>query len=285
MDNEVFRELPFSVQVCGRFPPGWVETQYDPTPRPTNDELESLIAQEWDKQVVLAKGTGRLLFNGELFRYAHHDIRPHLNKGETFVLTIGPTCYRDFVGTNLFNHDRLAEFGWDLFANPVGTTATLISSDNRICYGRRSAKVVYHANYVHTLGGSFEKTDQAADGSIDPFSSVCRELAEEVNVSRDELGDICCVGLIRDKEIHQPEMLFEASLAMTAAELRDRWMTAEHRDEHDELVTLADEPDAIVPFIRSCGPIAPVTVGALFLHGYLRWGDAWVTRARGELHR
>ncbi|OWY72634.1 hypothetical protein B7486_06875 [cyanobacterium TDX16] len=76
--------------------------------------------------------------------------------------------------------------------------------------------------------------------------------------------------MIRDKEIHQPELLFEARIELTVEELRTRWQTAEAKDEHDEIVWLPNEAGAIAPFIQSCGPIAPVAVGALFIHERLQ---------------
>ncbi len=278
MDPTGASGLPFIIQACGRFAPPCVRIEFDATGRPTTPELEAAIAAEWDRQVALAHGTDRVLFNGELLRYLRHALVPG-SGGETFALTVGPTCYRDFIGTNLFNKHRLAEFGWESFANPVGTTATLLTSDGRICYGRRSSRVSYHAAHVHTFGGALEPADVGDDGGIDAFASVARELEEELALRRDELLDLVCVGMIRDREIHQPEMLFEARLDMTAEELRRRWERAEAKDEHDEIVTLVDEPDAIVPFIKSCGPIAPVAVGALFVHGRLHWSEAWLRNA------
>ncbi len=308
-DNEA---LPFTTDVFGRFPPSAVRVTYDPTPRPTTDKLEALIAEEWDRQTAIAEEIGRLLFNGETFRYVRHEVERPSRAGdppvtpparrrchkqaavpqqrrchsgeEIFHVTVGPTSYRDFVGTNLYNHHRLGEFDWSFFANPVGTTATLITSDNLICYGRRSGHLAYHAGHIHTFGGSLEGQDMAADGSIDPFASLCRELREELAIRRDELADLYLVGLIRDKEICQPEMLYEARLDLTADELRQRWRTAEHRDEHDAIVTIPYRPEAIVPFIHASARIAPVAIAALFLLGRRAWGDNWFDRVAADLH-
>ena len=271
-------ELPFHILAAGRFAREQVRIDYSPAARPTVDDLERLIAAEWDKRLALAQAQGRVLFNGDLFRYLDHQMTD-----TTFTITVGPTCYRDFVGTNLYNHHRLAEFGWHTFANPVGTTATVLTADGRIVYGRRSSSVAYHANHVHTFGGTLEVADRAADGTIDAFDSVIRELFEELGLRRDELRDLVCVGLIRDTEIVQPEMLFETRIDLTEADLVARWQTAEARDEHDGLVGLDDTRDAIVPFIQSCGPIAPVAIGALLLHGRHRWGDDWYAQAKRQL--
>lgn len=275
--------LPFVIEVCGRFEPRDLRASYDPSPRPSTPELENVIAEEWERQTILARDAGRLLFNGGLLRHVRHEVCFDTRTGhDVFHLTVGPTCYRDFVGTNLFNR-RIEEFGRERFSNPIGTTATLVSRDGLICYGRRSHRVAYHGGFVHTFGGALEEQDQDATGDVDPFASLCRELSEELALGREDLEDLHCVGLIRDQEIHQPELLFEARLRLTADDLLHRWETAEARDEHDGLVTLPNLPDAVLPFIRTCGPIAPVAIGGLFLHGRLTWGPGWFEQARAQL--
>jgi len=284
MTGDYSEHLPFVVDVFGVFAPGRVRVAYDGRPRPTTPALEALIADAWERQRAVAAREGKLLFNGALLRYVDHATRRAADGGgATFWLTVGPTCYRDFVGTNLYNHHRLAELGWERFANPVGTTATLTTADGRICYGRRSQRVSYHAGHVHTFGGALEVSDRQSDGTIDPFASVCRELAEELAVEAAELTDLRCVGLIRDKEIHQPEMLFEARVGLSYGELAARWRAAETADEHEGLVQLADRPEAVVPFLVGCGPIAPVAVGALYLQGLAAWGEAWWREAADAL--
>jgi hypothetical protein len=46
---------------------------------------------------------------------------------------------------------------------------------------------------------------------------------------------------------------------------------------------LDDDPDALIPFISGCGPIAPVAVGALMLHGQSLWGPQWYESAVRQL--
>jgi len=267
-------EPPFTVLAFGEFPPGQLAAVYEPRPRPTTPELEAAIVETWRQQTAAAERDGRLLFNGELIRYLGHETTAA--SPPALRLRLGPTCYRDFVGTNLYGREWLERVGWECFANPVGTTATLVTADGLVCYGRRSGRVAFHGGHVHTFGGALEGCDLAPDGcSIDPLASLRRELDEELGLASEDLVEPVCVGLIRDHQIFQPELLFEAGLTLTAAELAARWSGAESRNEHDALVTLPDRPEAVLPFLRGCGPIAPVAVGALLLHGRRRWGEAW----------
>lgn len=265
----------FDLLAFGRFPAGMLHVTYDDTPRATTPAIEQAIAIEWERRTAEAQHSGRLLFNGHMFRYLRHDCSDLLH------LTVGPTCYRDFVGTNLFNHHRVGEFGWERFSNPVGTTATLVTADGRIVYGRRSDRVAYHPLHVHTFGGALEAADRQTDGRIDAFDSVLRELHEELGLRVDEVLDLAAVAIVRDTEIMQPELLFEARVPLTLEQLIARWQTAESRDEHSELVWMAHAPQAVLEFIRTCGPIAPVAIAGLLLWGRARWGQAWYEQARG----
>lgn len=260
----------FDVMAYGRWGAERLCVDLDPSERATTPELEKAIEEEWERRVAEARRVGGLLFNGGMYRYVRHAVR-----GAEFHLTVGPTCYRDFVGTNLYNHHRVSEIGWERFSNPVGTTATLTTSDGRIVYGRRSDKVAYHASHVHTFGGAIEACDRDGSGRVDVFGGVQRELHEELGLRPEEYEPLACVGLVRDREILQPEMLFESRVRMTFDELVERWRGAEAKNEHVELVWLANEAEAVEPFLRSCGLIAPVAIAAVLLHGRSRWGEAW----------
>jgi hypothetical protein len=298
-------KLPFVILAAGQFAPDQLSVTFQPTPRPTTPDLEKSIAEIWEEQTARAKTEARLLFNGEMLRYLRHAIsplpvgegqgegRPPLPGGEgqgegrlflpsgegwdegnpqseirnpQFHLSVGPTNYRDFVGTNLYNRHRVDEIGWDRFSNPIGTTGTILTADHQICYGLRSPKVAWHANHIHTFGGALELADMAPDGTVDTFASLRRELHEELALTSDDIERIICTGLIRDREIHQPELLFDVRVRLTADQVRARWQQAESRDEHVQIVSLPDAPEAINSFVRDCGLIAPVAVVALHLH-------------------
>lgn len=280
LDN-VFSKLPFVIDVCGRFVPDHLIIDYDSALRPTTQALDALIAEQWERQLALARTDGRVLFNGDLLRYVAHDLHTD-SQTVYFRLTVGATCYRDFVGTNLFNRQHLNTFGWRCFANPVGTTATLITTDGYICYGRRSKAVAYHGGYVHTFGGTLEKNDRNSQGTVDPFASVLRELREELAVETADLMDFICVGLLRDKEIYQPELLFEGRLKLTFAEVLERWRQAEAQSEHEDIVKIPDYPDRALAALQEIAPVAPVALGAVFLHGRQTWGEDWLLQACEE---
>jgi len=267
----------FTVDAFGRFEPGHVITHWSDRPRPSTPVLDELIAETWERMLAHARRTGMRLYNGGLVRWIDHRV-----EGGTLHLEVGPTCYRDFVGTNLYNPQRLRDYGRACFANAIGSTATVLSSDGWILYGRRSDRVAYHAGYLHTFGGALEMIDVAPDRSIDVFAATRRELSEELGLASDEIEAMCCVGLIHDHEIWQPELLFDVRVRLSRDEVASR-LGRDRDQEHVAIEYVRDEPDRLVPFILASAPIAPVAVAALCLHGRHRWGEEWWAAARRGL--
>ncbi len=262
-------DVSFTVDAFGVFGPGRVRVVWRDEPRPANAPLDALVDRTWAEALREAKRSGAMLFNGQLARYLRHRVQE-----EALYIEVGPTDYAQFMSTNYLNHARGDEFGWDLFSNPIGTTATLITTDGWLLYGRRSARVACHAGYVHTFGGGLEAGERNAAGEFDTFGSVRRELAEELGLQPKDITSITCLGLIRDATIRQPELIFDACLTLTRAEVEAR-LSHDHEREHDAVAACRDEPDAIVPFITTADLIAPVAVGALCQHGRRCFGEDW----------
>lgn len=261
------------VLAFGRFDPGHLHITWTDRPRPTAPEIEAAIDRTWPEQLDRAKREGRRLFNGTMARYIQH--RQEAN--DLHLLT-GPTCYRDFVGTNLFNPNLIEHADWSCFSNPVGTTATILTADGSLLYGRRNHTVAFHAGYVHTFGGALEPADGGHPGHLDGFGSILRELREELALEAGEIDRITCVGLIRDRQIWQPEMLFEVTTSRARAEIVSRLHEACDQ-EHSAIEHCLDNPAALVAFMNQVSPIAPVALGSMLLHGWDRWGGDWVVQA------
>jgi hypothetical protein len=260
----------FEVDAFGEFRRSSVVVSLGEAPRPSTAELDELIEQAWRRATVECRERGAILFNGRLVRWIGH-------RAEAGVLHVdaGMTDYRECVGTNFHNAHRIGEFGRAAFSNPIGTTATVVTSDGWLVYGRRSHRVAWHAGHLHTFGGALEGADIRPDGVVDIFDAITRELGEEIRVGPDEIDDLVCLGLLHDFEIWQPELILDAHVRLTHEELLARFDRDEAEQEHASIECVRDEPDALLPFIRSSAPIAPVCVGAICLHGRRRFGEEW----------
>lgn len=264
----------FVVEAIGPVDAARLTSTWTKQPRPTTSTIEERIARTWDTQTALADAEGRRLYNGELIRMICAEVR-----GGGLHLTLGPTCYRDFVGTNLYAARITHELGGDHLADALGISATMVTRDGFLAFGRRNREVAFHGGYLHTFGGLVERSDLRRDGVCDIEGAIRRELDEELHLGEADLRSIVITGLVRDSAILQPELLFDVETLLTREQLLGRFKTVVEGQEHDRIEFVADEPDSIVPFIQRSAPIAPIAVASMLLHGKIAWGESWYEQA------
>ncbi len=271
-------ELPFIVDVQGLFRRHQLQIIYREEPAPVVPAIEEMVARAWQDQLDTARRGGFRLYNGRIVRLLRHRV-----EDGRLLMESGPSDFAHFIGTNYLNYHRAQEFGWDAFSNPIGVSGIVITCDGWILYGRRNDRVACHPGYVQAFGGSLEVGELRPDGTFDAFDCVLRELHEEAGVQDSDVTEIVCVGLARDREIRQPELIFDVHVRQSREEMANRLRHDDPEQEHTEIVMCRDAQDAIVPFIRTVGLMSPVSVGALFLHGRQRFGADWYEQAARDL--
>jgi 8-oxo-dGTP pyrophosphatase MutT (NUDIX family) len=261
---------PFVVDVMGRFDEAHVIPSWTGDPQPTTPVVESMIERAWSAATSLAQVENFLLFDGALVRLCEASIQ-----GDALHVALGPTSYRAFVGTNMnpaiVNNEDHHRFQ----ANPLGISASVITRDGFIVYGRRGPRVAYQAGFVHPFGGMVELSDRRTDGTIDLFGAMLRELDEELGVTHGEVSEIVAIALVRDRKLLQPELIFDVSVRHTRRELEQRFDPARSDGEHSEIEFLYDDPDAAIPSLSRLGRASPVAQAAYLLHGRVVWGSEW----------
>lgn len=266
-DPEAGPHPVFFVDAGGPFGPGQVRIVWHETIRPRHPAVESLLSV-WPDQVEEVRRRGGVLFNGPMVRCTSH----HLEQG-SLIIEAEPTDFATFLCTNYLNHSRGQEIGWEHFGNPLGISANVFTTDGWIVYGRRAARVACHPGTVHAFGGGLEPKDRNGKGELDPFVSMDRELREELRLSEEVPIELTCLGLIRDAQIRQPELVFDARLPLTRHEVAER--IGPDDEEHESTVALRDEPSAIDQFLRDTRQSVPILVGALWLHAVRVFADAF----------
>lgn len=260
---------PFLVQAFGRYAASQVTQAWHDHPRRSPPEVEALIGRTWERKCAEAKEKGILLYNGELARLLRCQASP-----VSLHLDLGPGCYRDFVGTNLHNAAAVVAYGDDCLGNPCGVSSNVITADGFLLLGRRNDRVAYHPGFLHPFGGALEADDRAAQ-RFDLFSAARRELCEELLLTPDEIRAMTCIGLVRDREMLQPEFLFDAVLTVSLADVLARFDPLAHHQEHTRLESCFDLPEEVIPFLSRSQPVAPIGEGGLLLHGRHEWGMDW----------
>ncbi len=139
-------------------------------------------------------------------------------------------------------------------ANPVGLSAALITGDEQLVLGRRSARVAYYPSRVHPFAGALEPKDGA-----DVFAGILRELEEELGLS--DIDSIHCIGLAEDDSLRQPELVFHVRTPSTKSQLMKTMDTTEHR----ELWTIPATKTAAQKAIAEPADLTPIALATITL--------------------
>ncbi len=264
----------FFLDACGRFDVEHTTVTWSDEPRPSNPQIDRLIEKTWAEQTAQPR---RNLFNGSLCRLLDCDARD----GKLSLL-LAPVSFKEFLGTNLTHPHIRYVHGLDVLADAVGVSAAITTGDGFLLLGRRSESVAFHAGMIHPIGGMVEPADVLTSTPC-PFDSMIKELAEETSLSAGSVREIVCVGLVRDKRIVQPELIFDITVDTDRETVQNALADAIDGDEHSELVPVCNHPDAIVSFLaQRSEELTPVATASLLLHGLRNWGSGWFAAARGS---
>jgi hypothetical protein len=268
----------FFLDVIGRFEPKRIVTRWSDARRRTSGEVERTIERAWQRASRRAQADGRMFFNGPLCRLIQCDANDR-----SLTLTIGEVSFKEFVGTNLTHPHLRYVHGPEVLADPLGVSAAVVSRDGFLLLGRRSDRVFAHTGLLHPVGGMVAPGGRA--GAVPhPFRSLVDELTEELGLARDAVVQGLCLGVVRDKAILQPELIFDVHLAADVDAIRRAAATAPDGDEHEEFVPVRDNDGAIVGFLEShYQQLTPVALAALLLHGQRKWGAGWFATVLGYL--
>ncbi len=190
---------------------------------------------------------GITLFDGPMCRLeAFHVAADGLH------LQLSPTSYKAFIGTNGSHAGWADAHGAGILANPVGTSAAVVSSDGHLIFGRRAQRVALYPGCAHPFGGTLEPR---AGGAPDLLDEMRRELEEEIGLDRSVLHDLRAIGLAEDRSLRQPELIYRAQATLDRAAIISRL----ERTEHDACWTVPADARSIAAALASADPMTPVT--------------------------
>lgn len=268
----------FFLDLVGQFHRDSVTVDWHDRPRPIGRAVQELIDATWDKQTRKAHQTDRKLFNGRLCR-----LIDCASPGQGLRLQLGPVDFKTFLGTNLTHAHLRYEHGPDILGDALGVSAALQTDDDFLLLGRRSEHVYYHPGRIHPIGGVVEPPEAQGQAPC-PFGTMSEELHQELGLKAGAIEEILCLGLVRDKHIVQPELIFDVKVRADVSELRAGAVGAKDSMEHDELLHVRDHPSSVISFIEAnAAEMTAVAQAALLLHGLRHWGTGWFASARGYL--
>jgi len=250
----------FDLRAAGDWLPQQVTVAWTQNTRKIVPEVERAIDDAWS---AAATRLGDKLFDGPMCRLEKWSATRN-----QLSLTLSRTSYRPFLGTNLYNAHLADAYGREALANPVGLSTALQTRDDYLLLGRRNNAVAYYPNRVHPFAGALEPADP-----LDVFAEIRRELREELRLTSADVKDIRCVGLVEDRSLRQPELIFIAATTRTKAELEEQL----DRTEHLAVCAVKAERSAIERVV-SDPLLTPVAAASLLLWAAhaVEWGWAQV---------
>jgi hypothetical protein len=267
----------FFLDFVGQFKAQDVQVEWRDQPHELEAPIQEVVESTWRTELDKTRHTRRKLYNGPLCRL----LDCATDKGLKLIL--GPCDFKDFLGTNLTHAHLRYSHGPNTLADALGVSASVLSRDGFLTLGRRSEEVFYHAGRVHPIGGVVEPIGDLPSAPS-PFHTMRAELQEELCIGPEQITDLTCLGLVRDKHIVQPELIFDAVVDEDVSEIRNGFAQAPDGGEHVELVHVRHHPSSVITYIESSAEqLTPVALASLLLHGLRHWGTGWFASARGYL--
>jgi 8-oxo-dGTP pyrophosphatase MutT (NUDIX family) len=260
--------LAFDMLVMGSFPESAVHASWSDRPLTKSAKVAHLISASWASATLEAAALGRDLFAGAMTRLLGWRVN-----GDALTLELGPTDFREFVGTNL-RHPELAErFGRDALANPLGVSVAVLTSDGQLVVQRRSEQVFEYPGFFHVCGGNVEPIDVAGPSAPGVFAAVRRELEEELGIGSEKIARLTCLGLAENRETVKPDLLFVAEVTLPAAAFH-----ATRNEEFSTLVFIEGEAALTTCLIEDRQRFTPPGMACLLATGRHAYGEPWYER-------
>ncbi len=267
----------FFLDVVDNFPKDSVKVIWLDEPRPSNAEVDSLIEKAWIEQEAKCANKDIMLFNGQMCRLIDYRIKNH-----RLELTFGPVSFKEFIGTNATQAYLRHLHGVEVLADPVGVSASVCTSDGFLIFGKRSCRVIQYPDRLHPIGGAVEPCDGSGVPCL--FDAIARELEEETGIPPQSILESTCIGMVRDRNTVQPELIFDITVDHEMSEVFRMYETAADKLEHSSIIPIRNHPATVVTFIQQqFTELTPIGIASLLLHGQRHWGSGWFANARGYL--
>lgn len=258
--------MQISFHAVGEWDESHVVLERAESSRAVDAEIETAIDLIWSNAQAqrAAERKQMRLFDGPMCRLESFDASDN-----RLTLRLSRTSYKVFLATHL-SGEQSAQFNSTQLANALGVSAALVTADDRLLLGRRNDAVAYYPNRVHPFAGTLEPRDDQ-----NAFDAIRRELHEELSLEPAALSDLRCLGIIEDRRIRHPELIFAVRCVQLSASLSRAVRVEEHGSSWD----VAVDPNALLHALSSEVAFTPVARGTIALLGRHRFGDDWLDRA------
>ncbi|GEM_PF-2299435 len=221
-------------------------------------DLYMRMEEAWCRLFRDAVKNDRNLFAGPQYRLSSYGLLPD----GKLLLRLGPTDYREFVGTNMeAGKDpeymkALIERGMlrlqdenAFFSNTMAICSAIETSDGKVVAGLRGdrTRVAEYGRAWHTIGGH-PNPSRFAPTRADLIDAMTREITGELLIEEEDITDIRAAGLVRNGYTRKPELLFTSRIGLPFSAIKESRI-ADGKDEHFMFFGL-DGPEELADFLR-----------------------------------
>ena len=195
--------------------------------------ITDLINQTWEKAI----SNNQYLYNGSCFSLLNS-----VFQDDILTLDVIETDYKSLFGTNITNYSLIPDK--DKMANALAACMVVQTADHKIIVGKRNSQIAEFVSLWHVIGGTLEKINHDIEH---PFDLMQKELHEELNIEKQHIKEIYCMGMAIPFCNNKPEFLFYAEIDLNSSQVYELYQTAKDKYEHDDLefIQLTDFYDFI----------------------------------------
>jgi len=223
---------PFEVLTSGYFPIHRLKITPVERTLVYDKKVETLIDSHWEEEMIKAQQKNKLLFNGPIYRLEGHTI-----KNDILEVFVSNTNFKELMGTHFFYPELAEKYCTSALSNAIALSTFLQSSDEHFIFVKRSENIYFGEGLWHLIAGQFS-IEPGIEGDDSAFRVLEKELHEEAGISVDHIEQCVCLGLIKSRYYHKPELVFYTQVIPTSEEVAGMIETAHDDFEHEEVAVV-----------------------------------------------
>ncbi len=194
----------FKVLLRGHWPEASVRIHFSGEEPSWPGDVQQACEVFW-QQVTAANPS---LFDGPVVALKQAGVR----RGKLH-LTLALTSYKKQLFSNHNAQQWQRQGRAALRANGLGVSAILRLADQKLLLICRSESQGEYPGFLDVVGGHIHPVvHSCGKGRPDVFCAIASEIRAELGIAPDEIRALTCIGLIENREILKPELIFSAHI-------------------------------------------------------------------------
>lgn len=222
----------FEILASGVFPENKLTIAHTKSTLSYDQKTLALIEGHWAQELKVAKEKNKLLFNGPIYRLEDHEILQ-----DQLILYVSETNFKQLMGTNFYHPELAEEYGKSYLSNALALCTFLETGDENFIFVRRSSNVYFGEGLWHLIAGQFS-IEKNENRTLSVFEVLYKELLEEGALTKENIENCVCLGLIRNAVHFKPELVFYTKTSLSANEVLEKICTAHDGFEHEEVAII-----------------------------------------------